>query len=161
MDFGKRHLWALAIGWAVLGSAPAFADTYSLSVSATVQGVCKFTQAAGQTLTFANNVTGGIDPSLATNATANATVTYKCTNGTAPSAFTGTGTHDLAGNKRVVNGVNAMVYTVSLTGGGAGDGFGPGSTNKTLTVAGTIDPTQFQGAPAGTYTDTLTLTIAP
>jgi spore coat protein U domain-containing protein, fimbrial subunit CupE1/2/3/6 len=155
---------ALAVASIALAGAlaPAFAaDSYSLSVTATVQGICKFTQAAGQTLTFTNNVGGGIDPSLTGNATGNATITYKCTNGTAPSGFTGAGVNDAGGNHLVKNGANSMIYTVALTGGGAGDGFGAGSTNKTLTVAGTIVPAQYQGAPAGTYTDTLIVTVAP
>ena len=154
-------LAALGTAFAAFALPAAAADTYSLSVTATVQGICKFTQAAGQTLTFTNNVGGGIDPSLAGNATANATITYKCTSGTAPSSFTGVGANDTGGNHVVKNGTNSMIYTVALTGGGAGDGFGAGSTNKTLTVAGTIVPAQYQGAVAGTYTDTLTVTVAP
>jgi spore coat protein U-like protein len=152
---------ALGAVAAALSLPAAAADTYSLSVTATVQGVCKFTQAGGQTLTFTNNAGGGIDPSLSGNATANATITYKCTSGTAPSGFTGVGANDTGGNHVVKNGTNSMIYTVALTGGGAGDGFGAGSTNKTLSVAGTIAAAQYQGAPAGTYTDTLVVTVAP
>jgi spore coat protein U-like protein len=156
-----RLVAALGAAVAFVGQPAAAADSYSLIVTATVQGVCKFTQAAGQNLTFTNNTGGGIDPSLTGNATANAAITYKCTSGTAPSSFTGVGANDTGGNHVVKNGTNSMIYTVALTGGGAGDGFGAGSTNKTLNVAGTIVPAQYQGAPAGTYTDTLVVTVAP
>lgn len=151
-------LGAAAVALSLPASA---ADSYSLIVTATVQGICKFTQASGQTLNFTNNASGGIDPSLAANATANATIAYKCTSGTAPSTFTGVGANDTGGNHVVKNGTNSMIYTATLTGGGAGDGFGAGSTNKTVAVAGTILPAQFQSAPAGTYSDTLVVTIAP
>ncbi|HET7401492.1 MAG TPA: spore coat protein U domain-containing protein [Usitatibacter sp.] len=156
-----RAIAALGVAAAAFSFPAPAADSYSLIVTATVQGICKFTQASGQTLAFTNNASGGIDPSLAANATANASIAYKCTSGTAPSTFTGVGANDTGGNHVVKNGTNSMIYTVSLTGGGAGDGFGAGSTNKTVAVAGTILPAQFQSAPAGTYTDTLVVTIAP
>ena len=156
-----RAVAALGVAAAAFSFPAPAADSYSLIVTATVQGICKFTQASGQTLAFTNNASGGIDPSLAANATANASIAYKCTSGTAPSTFTGVGANDTGGNHVVKNGTNSMIYTVSLTGGGAGDGFGAGSTNKTVAVAGTILPAQFQSAPAGTYTDTLVVTIAP
>ena len=156
-----RLVAALGAAAAALSLPAPAADSYSLIVTATVQGICKFTQASGQTLTFTNNASGGIDPSVAANATANATIAYKCTSGTAPSTFTGVGANDTGGNHVVKNGTNSMIYTVTLTGGGAGDGFGAGSTNKTVAVAGTILPAQFQSAAAGTYTDTLVVTIAP
>ncbi|HET7403554.1 MAG TPA: hypothetical protein VFJ62_17285, partial [Usitatibacter sp.] len=60
-------LGAAAVALSLPASA---ADSYSLIVTATVQGICKFTQASGQTLNFTNNASGGIDPSLAANATA-------------------------------------------------------------------------------------------
>ena len=136
------------------------ADTYSLAVSATVLGRCKFTQAAGQTLTITNTV-GGIDPSLAGPATGNATITYKCTANQAPAFTTDTGTHVSAGNMRVADGAgNFMIYTLGLAGGGNGSGFGAGQ-DKTLTVSGTITSANYVAAPAGTYTDTVVVSVNP
>jgi len=156
-----NKLLAVSMLAAGLASTSAIAaDSYSLSVSATVLGRCVFTQAAGQTLTLTNTV-GGIDPSSATNATGNATLTYKCTKGQAPAFSANTGANDGGtGTNRVANGTNYMVYTLGLTSGGAGTGFGAAET-KTLTVAGTILPAQFQNAAAGTYTDTVTINVTP
>ncbi len=136
-------------------------DTYSLGVSATVLGKCKFTQAAGTTLTL-TNVVGGIDPSSATSATGSANITYKCTTSQAPAFTTDTGTHVSGGNMRVADAGNAnfMIYTVSLTSGGAGSGFGAG-TDKTLVVGGTITAANFAAAPAGPYTDTVVISVSP
>ena len=156
-----KTLACAAIALGACGIANAAPSTYDLAASGTVNGVCKFTQAAGQTLVFSNNLAGGIDPSVATDATASATITYKCTNGTSPTTVTGAGTNDTGGNHLLKNGANSMIYTAGFTPGGAGDGFGAGSTNKTLSVAGSIVQAQFTSAVAGTYTDTLTVTINP
>lgn len=129
-----------------------------VSVAASVTAKCAFTQAAGQQLNFANT-TGGIDPTLGTNATALTTITYKCTTGQSPT-FTLAGAHDTTGTHHVVNGANSIVYTTTFVSGGAGSGFATG-TDKTLTLNGTITSTQYSGAPAGTYIDTLTVTVTP
>lgn len=154
-----KSLACALIAFGAFGVANA-ADSYNIAATATVNALCKFTQAAGQTLTF-TNTTGGIDPSIATDATASTTVTYHCTKGTSPTLFTATSTQDTGGNHVVKNGAAAMIYTVALTPGGAGDGFGTGSTDKSLGVAGTITQAQFGTAAAGIYTDTLTVTVAP
>jgi len=156
-----NKLLAVSMLAAGLASTSAIAaDSYSLSVSATVLGRCVFTQAAGQTLTLTNTL-GGIDPSSATNATGNATITYKCTKGQAPAFTTNLGANEGGtGSNRVTDGTGFMVYTVGLTSGGAGTGFGA-AENKTLSVAGTIVPAQFQNATVGTYTDTVTINVTP
>lgn len=146
-------LLALGMPGAALG-----ANTATVTISASVTAKCTFTQAAGQSLVF-TNTTGGIDPTLGTSATASTTITYKCTAGQAPS-FTFTSPNDSGGNHRVLNGANAIVYTVGFTSGGAGAGFGTG-TDKTLTLNGTITSAQYGAAPAGTYTDTLTVDMLP
>lgn len=157
----NKILAASLLAAAGLASTSAVAaDSYSLSVSATVLGRCVFTQAVGQTLTLTNTL-GGIDPSSATNATGNATITYKCTKGQAPAFSANTGANDGGtGTNRVSDGTNFMVYTLGLTSGGAGTGFGA-AENKTLTVAGTIVPAQFQNAAVGTYSDTVTINVTP
>src|SRR4051812_2260863 len=101
------------------------ADTYSPAISATVLGRCKFTQAAGATLTI-TNVLGGIDPSAAGPAGGTVNITYKCTTGQAPAFTTDTGTHASGGSNRVADAGNAnfMIYTLGLAGGGNGAGFG-------------------------------------
>jgi len=154
-----RYLAASMLAAGAMSSAFG-ADTYNLAVSATVLGRCKFTQAAGQTLTI-TNAAGGIDPSVAGPATGAATITYKCTTGQAPTFTTDTGTHVSAGSMRVADGAgNFMVYTLGLTGGGNGAGFAAGA-DKTLTVNGSIAQAQYVSAPVGTYTDTVVVSVNP
>jgi hypothetical protein len=156
----KTRILVLTLLTAGVCSSAVAADTYSLAVSAQVLGKCKFTQAAGATLTLTNAV-GGIDPSLAGNATGSANITYKCTSGQAPAFTTDTGTHVSAGNMRVADGSgNFMTYTLTLTSGGSGAGFGAG-TDKTLAVGGTITQPNFVAAPVGTYTDTVVVSVNP
>jgi hypothetical protein len=125
-----------------------------------VLGRCKFTQAAGSTLTLTNTV-GGIDPSSATSATGSANITYKCTTGQAPAFTNDTGLNASGGQNRVADGAgNFMVYTLALTSGGNGAGFAAGA-DKTLAVGGTITQANFASAPVGTYTDTVVLSVNP
>ena len=156
----KTKILALSLLTAGVCSSAIAADTYSLAVSAQVLGRCKFTQAAGATLTLTNTV-GGIDPSLPGNATGTANITYRCTTGQAPAFTTDTGLNVNLGNMRVADGGgNFMIYTLTLTGGGNGTGFGAGQ-DKTLAVGGTITQPNFVAAPAGTYTDTVVVSVNP
>jgi hypothetical protein len=155
----KTRILAFSLLTAGLCSSAIAADTYSLAISAQVLGRCKFTQAAGATLTITNTV-GGIDPSLAGNATGTANITYRCTTGQAPAFTTDTGTHVSGGNMRVASGVNFMTYTLALAGGGNGTGFGAGQ-DKTLAITGTITNANYVAAPVGTYTDTVVVSVNP
>ena len=157
----KTKILAAVLLTAGMASSAIAADTYSLGVSAQVLGRCKFTQAAGATLTL-TNVAGGIDPSSATSATGSANITYRCTSGQAPTFTTDLGTHASGANMRVADAgaTNFMIYTLSLTSGGSGSGFGAGS-DKTLAVAGTITSANFASAPVGTYTDTVVVSVNP
>src|SRR5690242_5256176 len=77
--------FALAALAAVMGSTGARAsDTLSVTVNATIVGVCKFFTTA-PVVNITNTGTGSnIDPSSATAATGNAAITYRCSNGTSP-----------------------------------------------------------------------------
>jgi spore coat protein U-like protein len=148
----------LAAGLAVALMSPAVgmaaSTTHTLNVSASVNGVCRFDVAGPTALAF-----GAIDPTSASAATATANVTFKCTNGTT-SAITKAGAND-SGGHRLKNGTNFLPYTAAMTGDAqAGTGFAVGQ-EKTVTIDGSIAPADFQNAPAGAYTDTLTLTITP
>lgn len=156
MEVKSFALGAAALGMLGLsGLAAAASTTHQLNVSATVQGSCRFNSSGPTALSF-----GGIDPASTANAVANANVLFRCTSGTT-SSVTKAGVNDSAGTHRVTDGSNFIPYTATLAGDvQVGTGYGAGQ-DKTLTVTGTITPTDFQNAPAGTYTDTLTLTIAP
>jgi hypothetical protein len=134
----------------------AAADTQTLAVTATVSGICKFS-AASTPLAF-----GAIDPTSGSNATVSANVKYKCTKGTASAGVTATG-----GLTRTMTGVaplaatDTLAYALAISGDTqTGTGFGSGQ-DLTLAVTGTITPTQFQNAAAGSYSENVTLNITP
>jgi spore coat protein U-like protein len=157
----KKRLVVLAMVLGLVlgltGVAIASGDA-TLTVSATVNGTCKFS-AGSATLAF-----GAIDPSNTSAATATTSITYKCTKGTAATGVTaGDGLHLSGGSKRVAlpGDADFMTYTLTLTGGTqTGTGFGA-AQDKTLTIDGTIAVADFQNATAGAYTDQVVLTINP
>ena len=160
----KRISLALALAAAGLmtsASVLAASATHDLAVSATVSGNCKFNTAGSTALTLANSG-GAIDPSLATDATGTANVLYRCTTGTSATTTANNGSN-FSVSRRVRDGVttNYMPYSMSLSGcNQAGIGHGAGK-DLTCAVSASILAADHQNATAGTYTDTVTLTIAP
>lgn len=141
---------AVALLTGSVGLAAA-ADTTTLAASASVQGICKFS-AASTPLSF-----GSINPSTATDATAAASVLYKCTKGTASTGVTATG----GLSRTMTSGANNLPYTLALSGGTqTGTGFGSGN-DLTLAVTGTVAVADFQNATAGSYSENVTLNILP
>lgn len=146
---------AVAVSLA-LACGIAAADTQSLSVTASVTGVCKFN--TGQTPVMAF---GAIDPSGTGDITASASVTYRCTKGTTASVSNAvTGTRSLAGSGTASG--DTMAYQLAFTSGntGTGTGFGAGQ-DLTLVLGGTITSANYQNKAAGGYAETVTLTVAP
>ena len=130
----------------------AAAGSQTLAVTASVQGICKFS-AASTPLAF-----GSIDPSSTVNQVMTTNVLYKCTKGTTSAGVTATG-----GLTRTMTGPTAadlLGYTLGFTGDTqTGAGFGAG--NLTLVVTGTITPAQFQNVSSGAYSESVTLNITP
>lgn len=135
-----------------LAAGIAAADTQSVSVTASVTGVCKFNTGQTPVLAF-----GAIDPTGSAAKTASVDVLFKCTKGqSATVAATGGLSRTLAGPSS-----SSMPYTVTLTGASAtGAGFGS-STDLTLTVGGSVAVADYQNATVGSYTDTISLTVTP
>ena len=126
------------------------AGSTTLAVTASVNGVCKFS-AITQPLAF-----GAIDPSLTTDVTASASVLYKCTNKTTSLGITAP-----AGQRTMLSGTDTLLYTLAITGDKSqGLGFGTGK-DLTATVNGTITAAQYQNAAVGSYTENVTLNITP
>ena len=153
----KKILLASLIATAFGASTSAFAgNTQTMAVSATITGTCKLQSSTAMAF-------GSIDPSSLTAASASAAVTYKCTNGTAPTSLTAVGANDSAGQKRMLTGASTfMNYSIAFTAPTtAGTGFGPLTTATTVSVTGTVAVADFANAAAGAYADTLTFTIAP
>lgn len=139
-----------------LAAGIAAADTQSLSVTASVTGVCKFNSGQTPVLAF-----GAIDPSGTADATASANVTYRCTKGTSATVATGvTGSRSLTGSGTAAG--DSMTYQLAFTSGGTntGTGFGAGQ-DLTLGLGGTITSTNYQNKTAGAYAETVTLTVTP
>ena len=130
-----------ALGLLASGSAHA-SDSVSVTVNATIVGVCKFFTAA-PVLNLTNTATGSnIDPSSTTSATGNAAITYRCSNGTSP-VFVVPATATVTCS--ACTGTPTMAPTITSSGAIAGTGMGSGN-DKILTVTGTILQANFQDA---------------
>ncbi|MDE2461452.1 MAG: spore coat protein U domain-containing protein [Gammaproteobacteria bacterium] len=169
-----KHLRTLVItGAAVLPLAiaaiPAHAGTTTgtFQVTATVVNSCKINSAS-------NVVFGNYDPTSALNTTAASTISVNCTKGDSYNIALNYGGTGSAANRIMTDGLgdnlNYNLYTDSAwtkvwnsSCGGAnncdtGTGAGPGAGNaQTYTVYGSI--AAGQNVPAGSYTDTIQLTV--
>jgi len=143
----KKVLLTAVLVLAMAGMAFA-ADNATVSVSASVLGTCKFTT------TSANLAFGSLDPAVGGNASASATLSFWCTKGA-----TVTVSDNKSGTYNLSNGTENIPYSVTYTPAsttGAGK-----SSPINLTVAGTIQEADWVNASAGTYTDTITVSINP
>ena len=153
-----RRSLVIATAFAALGVGSAQAsDSVSVTVNATVVGVCKFFTSS-PVMSITNTGTGSnIDPSSSTTATGNAAITYRCSNGTSPT-FTVPATATVT--CAACSGTPTMTPTITSANTGAGTGMGSGQ-DKTLTATGQITQANFQNAAAGAYTGSITVTVAP
>ncbi|MEK6806403.1 MAG: spore coat protein U domain-containing protein [Pseudomonadota bacterium] len=160
MKTAIRSFAAVVVVAVASSSAFAASSTHDLAVSAQINGNCKFNGAGPTALTLANS--GAlIDTSLATDATGSATVPFRCTKGTTSAISAGNGLHFAGGSRNVDSGTETMAYSLALSDDAqVGTGHGAGQ-DLTLTVDGTIAFANHQNASAGTYTDTVVLTITP
>ena len=159
----RLSVLALAIaGFIAMTCAEAASTTHTLSVSATVNGNCKFNGSGPTTLTIANSG-AVIDPSIATDATGTVNIPFKCTKGTNSSLTSDDGLHYSGTSKRVAFGTEMMSYALSYAGTDVqvGTGFSSGVADLNLAVTGTILFADHQNAAAGAYADTVVLTIHP
>lgn len=127
-------------------------DTQTLTVSATVNGTCKFSP-GGSTLAF-----GTINQSNTVDLVVPASVKYKCTKNTASLGITG-----ITGPLTMASGADTLAFSLAIAGDKSpGLGLAVGAaTDLIATVTGTITMAAFQAAPAGSYATTVTLSITP
>jgi hypothetical protein len=152
----KASLTAVALA-ALFGATGAQAsDSVSVTVNATIVGVCKFFTSS-PVVNITNTGSGSnIDPSSSTTATGNAAITYRCSNGTTPTfTIPATATVTCAACSGAT-----MAPTITSSNTGAGTGLGAGK-DQTLTVTGTILQANFQNSPAGAYTGSITVDVSP
>jgi spore coat protein U-like protein len=158
-DFRWRRL-AASCALAVATSAVA-SGSQAVNIAAVVLGNsnCRFTTASPSALDF-----GTIDPSSAVSATASVTIGYRCNGGSAIVAWNIVANDGLypagAGAQRMRHAATLtqyLPYSLSLP----ANGTAPRNTNRTMTLTGTVTPAAFQTAIAGSYADTVVLTITP
>jgi spore coat protein U-like protein len=145
---------AALIGLGFVGSALAVGAT--VNVSANVAAACKVTQTGA--------VTFALDPTTAgsgSTPTSTTPLQYWCTKGSTITVGAATGANDSTGQKRLSDGKatpSYINYTFSTgtptatTGGGAAGVI-------TLPVGGSVADADFANSAAGTYTDSVTVTI--
>jgi spore coat protein U-like protein len=151
----KRIILIIAITMIALSGVALAADTATVAVSANVTGTCKFINKAG-ILPF-----GSLDPASGTDVIVNAAgvtqPTLWCTKGT-PYTITddggARGTYEMKHATLADLIPYSFTYTPTGTGGGR-------TVTLTMNIAGQVAWNDFRDASEGSYTDTVTLTIAP
>lgn len=160
-----KTLIAAGAAAASLIATPAFADSKSanLGVSATVAANCTISTSA---LAF-----GNIDTLSASAVNGTGGVAIACTNGSTwtATANAGSGTGATFAARRMTSGANTLAYSLFTDAGRTtvwGDGTassgvitstGTGSTQN-ITIYGQIPGSQ-TGVPAGSYSDTVSVTV--
>ncbi|MBP2668685.1 MAG: hypothetical protein H6Q80_887 [Deltaproteobacteria bacterium] len=134
--------------------------TTAVSVTATVlsKSVCRF-DSKSLALNF-----GNVDPEIQADATATTTAGFRCGGSAANATFAmvpDVGLHATGGFPRMQNGTVTSEFLPYFLALNPPTGTVPRNANQTLTVTGTIRRSDFQDAYAGTYTDTVVLTILP
>ncbi|MFO7982448.1 MAG: spore coat protein U domain-containing protein [Desulfuromonadales bacterium] len=147
----KKMVLAAIVSLALVfsaGSALA-AGTATVDISANVLGTCAFN--TGGTIAFGDlDPTSGLSPSVTNAAAAN----FTCTNGT---DYSITDDGGLSGGYELDdNAGNVIPYALTYTGTGTGTG-----TASDLSITADIAFADYATKPAGTYSDTVTLTINP
>lgn len=158
-----KGLAAVAAGAVGLATAmpAAAADSATVTVNATVIGVCKFDTTSATVTVTNGGASSTIDPSLTGNATGTATLNYRCSNGTTPGfATTPSSPTTVACSTAPTCGTDTMPVSVSFSGATAGTGMGSGQ-GKQVTVTGTILQADYVNARVGSYTRSLTVNLTP
>lgn len=154
-----RKSMAVFIALAVFaaGGAAWAADTNTLTVSASVVGTCKFTAPKTSTLDF-----GPLDPSVGGNVSGSAITQFWCTKGVTTDLITANmGLNPAGATRQMRDSVSLDLIPYSLTlSPVAGANAGPTSP-RTLGISGTVLAADYTSKAAGSYSDTVTLTIAP
>lgn len=157
----RRFVRTAAMAAALCGAVSAPAGAQSLAVSAFVvsKANCKI-DTPNLALAF-----GTINPAVATTATATATGSVSCSGGKDPTVAVGLtlgmGSHSSGGMRRMQHGTVAteyMTYGASLSPANA---IIPKNGSFTFTVNGTVLPSAFQDVMAGSYSDTVSISVAP
>ncbi|HYD75651.1 spore coat protein U domain-containing protein [Ramlibacter sp.] len=132
-------------------------DTATMTVTATVVGVCKLVSVPTLDFGTLNQATAPVVNPPAVN------VTYRCTKGTPPGSFkVGTLTSGPF-NGVLSNGTDTITYTINWTPPTtAGSGLGSGVTPIDVPLIGSMPGgANYQNVSAGTYTQSVPIEISP
>jgi spore coat protein U-like protein len=153
----KKILMAvIAVAVVAMAGTAAEADTAQVAVSATVTGTCKFT--AGGTIPY-----GNLDPSVGTDVPATVTQPrFWCTKSTFYTISDDNGLWESGTTHQMKHAslTEYIPYSFSYTTTGTGLGAGPANA-ITMDIASTVLGADYINASAGSYADTVTLTISP
>lgn len=156
----RRLFAAVGVAAGLLTLPVDAANTGSLALSATVlsKNACRFNSTA-TALNF-----GNIDPTSVALVTVTLSLVYRCNGSDAVATWavsSDDGLHELgAGQPRMQHATSPasyLPYSLSFP----ADGSAPRNVNQTITVTGTVFPASFSTAIAGSYSDTLVLSILP
>ncbi len=150
----RMMVLAMVLGLVVgLAGVSVAADTATVDVSATVTGVCKFS--SGGSITFA------LDPSVGTDVSGTVTQPiFWCTKGASYTITDDNGVNKSGTTYRVKHATLAEYIPYSFTYTSTGTGTGKTAT-ITMNIASTITGANYTNASAGSYADTVTLSINP
>ncbi|MGQ9510074.1 MAG: Csu type fimbrial protein [Thermodesulfobacteriota bacterium] len=153
----KRLVMLVMVLGLVLFSGVAFgADTNVVNVSATVVGTCKFLSATSN-LEF-----GDLDPSSGSDKNAQTSVQFWCTKNATYTITDDDGLYAKEKDKNRMKHEDLNEFIPYAFGYYPQSGQGLGRTKPiTLTIEGKIRHEDYEDAAAGSYSDTVTLTINP
>jgi hypothetical protein len=153
------RLWLACLLIMTAGVAAAASSTLAVSAVVLSKNNCKF-NSANAVLTF-----NAIDPAGTADAIANTTITFRCS-GSAPTAIFSishdSGLHETGpdANRMRHTSVTTQFLPYALTLNPA-TGTAPKNTNQTLTITGRITELEYRDAYAGSYSDSVVLTLVP
>jgi spore coat protein U-like protein len=148
----------ISIFWASLATA---AETNLITVTATVisKSQCKFN-------TSASNIDfGNLDPANPVDKTVNTTITFRC-GGSAPNATflisDDDGLYETGSNanrmRHSTNSAEYLPYTLTLS---PVSGTVPKNSDQTLTITGKVKGSDYEDAIAGSFSDSVVISINP
>lgn len=144
----KIIVLAVAMLLGMSGAALA-AGTSTVAVSATVLGSCTI---SGGTAAFGNLDPAGAGPVSA----AISQPQVNCTNGAPYTITDDKGMNGGGTAYKMANGTDLITYALSYTTAGLGTGAG-----VNIGLAASVAALDYQNKPAGSYTDTITLSVLP
>lgn len=158
----RTHLAAATAGVWLLAWLPASAGAQALTVTATVlsKSNCKFSGAAASSLDF-----GSVNPASGSDAVATATRTFTCAGSANTATYLVTAGDGLwstgVGARRMRHATDTTQYLAYSLSVSPSTGNIAKNATGTLTITGRITPSQFANAVAGSYSDTVVITLSP